>query len=347
MSVYEGLSESQQFACRVIADHARSTAFAIADGILPGNEGRNYVLRKIMRRAIYHGREHLGYKDAFFFKVCDFVVDQMGEAYPELIAQRDFIGKMVRLEEVRFGNTMTVGLRRLNEMIEAYKSNQIDFSKITSEKAASNRWLMPSAMSIAGLNDTFGLPVDLAYVVLAENRVYMQIDVTVDGYANVDKVNVENISEDKFRELISEATRQLQKQSGIGQTTRKSEISPLYSEILEKVGSNKFHGYDTTRLEESKVVAILNGEKKIDQLGEGEQGSVVLDETPFYAESGGQVGDSGLLVSVRPPEGGTPNTDTRATVADTYSPVAGLIIHKVTVERGSIKVGDKVTAVVD
>src|SRR5215211_6418118 len=122
MSVYEGLSESQQFACRVIADHARSTAFAIADGILPGNEGRNYVLRKIMRRAIYHGREHLGFNDLFFHKVTDFVVDLMKDAYPELEAQRDFIDKMVRIEEERFGNTLTVGLKKLNEVLSEIES---------------------------------------------------------------------------------------------------------------------------------------------------------------------------------------------------------------------------------
>src|SRR5215467_2871175 len=116
MGKYEGLSDIQQFACRVIADHARATAFSIADGILPGNEGRNYVLRKIMRRAIYHGREHLGLKDLFFYKVCDFVINEMREAYPELEAQREFIGKMVRLEEERFGNTVTIGLGKLNEL---------------------------------------------------------------------------------------------------------------------------------------------------------------------------------------------------------------------------------------
>src|SRR3954468_12498022 len=116
MSSYDSLEESQQFACRVIADHARSTAFAIADGILPGNEGRNYVLRKIMRRAIYHGREHLGLKNAFFYKVCDLVVENFRGAYPELETQRDFIGKMVRLEEERFANTVTVGLSKLNEL---------------------------------------------------------------------------------------------------------------------------------------------------------------------------------------------------------------------------------------
>src|SRR4030081_1285817 len=99
MDVYGELTESKKFACRVIADHARATAFSIADGILPGNEGRNYVLRKIMRRAIYQGRHALGFKDQFFYKVTNFVVDQMHEPYPELEAQRGFIEKMVKLEE--------------------------------------------------------------------------------------------------------------------------------------------------------------------------------------------------------------------------------------------------------
>src|SRR6267143_1641501 len=109
--------ESQEgFAMRVIADHARATAFLIADGILPGNEGRNYVLRKIMRRAIYQGRHALGFEGLFFHKVTNFVVDQMGEPYPELEAHRDFIDKMVRLEEERFGSTLTVGLQKLDEL---------------------------------------------------------------------------------------------------------------------------------------------------------------------------------------------------------------------------------------
>src|SRR5881296_2568809 len=118
MGSYEDLNESQQFACRVIADHARATAFLIADGILPGNEGRNYVLRKIMRRAIYQGRHSLGFEDLFFHKVTNFVVDLMHDAYPELEAQRDFIRRMVKLEEERFGSTLTVGLQKLDELIE-------------------------------------------------------------------------------------------------------------------------------------------------------------------------------------------------------------------------------------
>src|SRR5437867_6294412 len=160
MSSYKSLSDIQQFACRVIADHARSTAFAIADGILPGNEGRNYVLRKIMRRAIYHGREHLGLKDVFFYKICDLVVDMMREAYPELETQRDFIGKMVRLEEERFASTVTVGLGKLNEL------------GITTSTAKDDTLFV----SIAKLYDTFGTPRDLIRVFLDEKGVEFEED---------------------------------------------------------------------------------------------------------------------------------------------------------------------------
>ena len=300
MSSYEELNESQQFACRVIADHARATAFAIADGILPGNEGRNYVLRKIMRRAIYHGREHLGLKDAFFYKVCDLVVDEMHDAYPELGAQRDFIGKMVRLEEERFASTVTVGMAKLNDLnIASTTKNDALF------------------MSLAKLYDTFGTPRDLIRVFLEERGL--------------------EFDEDDFNGRFDAALQSLQQQSGIGKTERKSQVSPVYADVLAKVGANTFHGYEATYIEDAKVVAIFDGEKQIDELGEGEQGSVVLDRTPFYAESGGQVGDTGKLASA----------SASADVADTYSPVAGLIIHKVSVEKGTLKVGDAVAAMVD
>ncbi len=302
MSDYEELTDSQQFACRVIADHARSTAFAITDGILPGNEGRNYVLRKIMRRAIYHGREHLGLTDAFFYKVCDFVVDQMHGAFPELETQRDFIGKMVRLEEKRFGNTVTVGLGKLNEL---------GISSSTPKNA-------DLFLSISKLYDTFGTPRDLIRVFLEEK-----------GLA---------FDEDDFNERFDAALQELQSQGEVGHTTQKSQPSPVYAEVLEKVGANTFHGYDKTLLPDARVVAILDGDKQKDSLSDGEQGSIVLDNTPFYAESGGQVGDVGRLFTS---EGVSLN------VADTYSPVSGLIIHKVTVDKGTIKVGDTVTASVD
>lgn len=285
------------FAMRVVADHARATAFAICDGILPGNEGRSYVLRKIMRRAIYHGREHLGFKDLFFNKVCDFVVDHMKDAYPELETQREFIGKMVRLQEERFGNTMTVGLQKLDEFFA--KNDEADF------------------IEFAKLYDTFGTPRDLVRVKLEEKGI--------------------EIGEDEFNQRFDTALQEIQSQSAVGKTERKSVISPIYHEIAEKVGANQFHGYETTQFENAKVVALLKGEQEIDELKEGEEGLIVLSETPFYAEAGGQVGDTGFLI----------NEATKAKVLDTFAPVAGLILHKSKVEKGSIKIGDVVTATVD
>ncbi len=301
MSIYEQFSEQQRFACRVIADHARSTAFSIADGILPGNEGRNYVLRKIMRRAIYHGREHLGLKNAFFYKVCDLVVDEMKGAYPELETQRDFIGKMVRLEEERFGNTVTVGLAKLEEL-----------------DLASEEGISPTLFSdVAKLYDTYGTPRDLIRVYLEEKGI--------------------GLEEEEFDQRFDAALQELQKQGSVGHTERRSQINPIYAELLETSGGSVFHGYDATTFDDAKVVAIFDGDRQVDKLSEGEQGGIVLNETPFYAESGGQVGDTGRLASA----------DTALNVADAYAPLPGLIIHKVTVEKGTVRPGDHVTASVD
>jgi len=272
-----------------------------------------------MRGAIYHGREHLGQTEAFFYKVCDTVVDKMSGAFPELEQQRDFIAKMVKLEEQRFGTTMVVGLGKLNEL------------DVT---AASGKGEELFA-SIAKLYDTFGTPRDLIRVFLEQKGIEFE--------------------EEDFNEHFESALAELQKQSGIGKTERKSEISPVYAEVLERVGKNVFHGYEATLIDGVRVLAILDGDTKVEKLAEGEQGSVILDNTPFYAESGGQVGDTGVLVSGENhpvAEAATPllrkvGSLMRATVADTYSPVAGLIIHKVKIDKGSLKVGDTVNAVVD
>ena len=330
MSAYQGLSETQQYACRVIADHARSTAFAIADGILPGNEGRNYVLRKIMRRAIYHGREHLGLEGAFFYKVCDFVVDQMHGAYPELEAQREFIGKMVRLEEERFGNTLSVGLEKLKSWIE--ENMPVPFDGFT----------LPFEMnSFAKFYDTYGVPADLIYVVV-ESRV------SEINQSRPENSKLKPLNPEEFSKGFDLAVKQLQKQTGISHTERKSQISPIYADVLAKIGANRFHGYEATQIEDAKVVAIFDGDRQIDELKEGEQGSVVLNETPFYAEAGGQVGDTGFLAGVNSPAtAGDSSAALSVRVLDTYSPIAGLIIHKVNVEKSTIKIGDKVTATVD
>ncbi|MDI1241154.1 MAG: alanine--tRNA ligase [bacterium] len=307
MSVYEGLDESKQFACRVIADHARATTFAITDGILPGNEGRNYVLRKIMRRAIYHGREHLGLTEPFFYKVCDLVVEQMAEAFPELVVQRDFIGKMVRLEEERFGNTVTVGLGKLAELAIGKDTPQ---DKLL--------------LQVAKLYDTFGTPKDLIRVYLEEKGVQFE--------------------EDDYNVRFDAALQDLQRQTGIGKTERKAEINPMYAEIAAAVGANNFHGYDATKLDDTKVASLVKGDLKVDSLNEGDEGLIILNDTPFYAESGGQVGDTGVLVGTGIDSDRVPAS---VKVLDTFAPIPGVILHKSRVERGSIKIGDVVSAVVD
>jgi alanyl-tRNA synthetase len=290
--------ETQEgFAMRVIADHARATAFAIADGILPGNEGRNYVLRKIMRRAIYQGHHTLGLEGAFFNQVTDFVVDQMSDVYPELETQREFIEKMVRLEEERFRSTLTVGLNKLDELF-------------TSTKGA-----MPEFKALAKLYDTFGTPRDLIRVGLEER-----------GFA---------IEEDAFNRSFDIALQELQ-QTVATKHEAKAALNPVY-ETLAKRSRSLFKGYETTNVTDASVVALITEGKEVDSLGEGEEGEAVLDQTPFYSESGGQVGDVGVFTK----------DETLAKVFDTYSPVAGLIVHKIRVEKGVLNVGDVVAAEVD
>jgi alanyl-tRNA synthetase len=284
------------FAMRVIADHARATAFSIADGILPGNEGRNYVLRKIMRRAIYQGHHTLGLEGSFFNKVTDFVVDLMSDAFPELEAQREFIEKMVHLEEERFRSTLTVGLNKLDELF-------------TSTKGA-----MPEFKALAKLYDTFGTPRDLVRVSLEER-----------GYT---------IDEDEFNRSFDAALQELQ-QTVATKHEAKSAPNPVYDR-LAKQSRSLFKGYETTQVSDSTVVALIKGDA-VDSLGEGEEGEAVLDQTPFYSESGGQVGDAGVLTK----------DETLAKVFDTYSPVQGLIVHKIRVDRGVLNVGDIVSADVD
>lgn len=338
MSVYEGLNESQQFAARVIADHARATAFAIADGILPGNEGRNYVLRKIMRRAIYHGRKHLGLNDLFFYKVCDFVVDAMKEPYPELEKNREFIAKIVRLEEKRFGTTLTIGLDKLDGFFKYRSDDEIkqmsllsiqgfvqqlpeiirqtyspvnlaalaNATQAAAEQAA--KIIGPMMVEFAKFYDTFGIPKDLIRVSLEDRGL--------------------EIPEDSFDEGMDVAVRELQSTSAIGKTERKSQISPIYGDVLSRVGPTHFVGYDAVQFEGAKIKSIIREDSELLSLGEGEEAGVILDITPFYAESGGQVGDTGLLLT---DEGGV------LRVVDTYSPLQNLIVHKVKVEKGFIR----------
>ncbi len=314
--------ESQEgFACRVVADHARATAFSITDGILPGNEGRSYVLRKIMRRAIYHGHEHLGFNDSFFYKVCDFVVDQMKDAYPELDVQRDYISKMVRIEEERFGNTLTVGLKKLDELFQE-KGQTMENDKLM---------LNIPVNDLAKLYDTYGVPIDLMNVAV------------VDYFKSKGQkiINTVLLDSEKFTGLINDQIKFLQQSSEIGKTKQKENIKPIYSKIyniLDRTSSlSNFHGYEKTQVEDAKVVALVKDDQQTNELKEGEEGLIVLDETPFYADAGGQVGDTGTLF----------NQNAQVKVFDTFAPIAGIVLHKSKIEKGSIKVGDEVSATVD
>ncbi|MGZ5437436.1 MAG: alanine--tRNA ligase [Pyrinomonadaceae bacterium] len=356
-------AETQEgFAMRVIADHARATAFSIADGILPANEGRNYVLRKIMRRAIYQGRHTLGCEGLFFHKVTNFVVDQMGEAYPELESHRDFTGRMVRLEEERFGSTLTVGLQKLDELL-----SKNDFEPDPNRPSPG---YIPIT-DLAKLYDTFGTPIDLMYVVLTstypktsnsyggnsfwtlERNVGRFPEVGVERFffphvpqdAYEESSGVEIADETVFRQLIEAELSELQKKTDTSEPKRADKSKPVYVALSRRYDTkSEFKGYEATRVEDARVVALIKGDAEVQSLTQGEDGSVVLDQTPFYAESGGQVGDVGTIIKSAANEN---DTALVARVADTYSPVQGLIIHKVKIEKGSLKVGDTVTAEVD
>jgi alanyl-tRNA synthetase len=361
-------AETQEgFAMRVIADHARASAFSIADGILPANEGRNYVLRKIMRRAIYQGRHSLGFEDLFFHKVTNFVVDQMAEAYPELEAHRDFIDKMVKLEEERFGSTLTIGLKKLNELM---KSREMEV-RLGGPPDVQAGW-MP-ALELANLYDTFGTPIDLMYVVLSQDRrglsEYCRDQewelATADG-----RFLMSELTPEKFTEFVEIDVERLQQQGGKTKTEVARSTKPVYVALTRRHNAKSvFRGYETTRVDDGKALALVRGDEEVQELTEGDEGEVVLDQTPFYAESGGQVGDVGKIFEPSLTVGLAPRSAAReangavarplgrasskqdspliATVIDTYSPAQGLIVHKVKVEKGTLKVGDTVTAEVD
>jgi len=279
---------------RVIADHARATAFLISDGIFPGNDTRGYVLRKIMRRAIWHGRK-LGFRDLFFSKVANFVVDLFGEAYPELRESRGVIERVVTIEEKLYGATVGTGLGVLDEVMKRATSNSV------------------SGSDVFKLYDTFGLRYDLIEYVAGQR-----------GFT-LDQAGFE-------AELEKQRHRARESMKGVATKV----INPVYQEVAV-TGRVEFTGYHGTTLSGARVRSLIRDGQVVDQLSAGERGEVVLDRTPFYAESGGQIGDTGLIE----------NETLRLLVSDTQSPTSGLIVHYVEVEQGTVRRGDEVLAVVD
>jgi alanyl-tRNA synthetase len=290
--VYDDSEDSVSM--RVIADHARATAFLIADGIFPGNDTRGYVLRKIMRRAIWHGNK-LGFKDVFFAKVTDFVVNQFGDVYPELRETRGVIERVVTTEERLYISTAGAGLNLLEDVMKKTTGKVI------------------SGADAFKLYDTYGLRYDLIEYV-AEQR----------GFT---------LDQEGF-EAELEKQRQRARESMKGGAAKI--VNPVYQKIAQG-GRTEFTGYAGTELSGSKIMALVRNGQLVDEIVAGDEAEVVLDRTPFYAESGGQVGDGGVLE----------NEDARLLVTDAYSPTSGVTVHRVAVEQGVLKTGDAVNAHVD
>ena len=274
-------SEKTDISLRIITDHARCVTFLISDGVIPGNEGRSYVLRMILRRALRHGKI-LGMDLPFLYKLVDVVVENYGEAYPDLIKNKSKIIDTIKKEEERFARTLDRGYKMLDEFISAKKD-------IDGESAFK-------------LYDTYGFPFELTKEIAAENG----LNVSVDGFLKA------------MQEQKDRAKAAAQKISVTGDMK--------YAKIENEVGSTNFVGYEQYETD-AKILATVEGDGFVD---------VVLDTTPFYAESGGQVGDSGIIE----------NENLKLEVITTFK-VNKLFVHRCKLLNGEITIGEKVHAAID
>jgi alanyl-tRNA synthetase len=290
-----GCENSESGSLRVIADHIRACAFLIADGVTPSREGRGYVLRRIIRRAIRHGHK-LGCKDAFFHRMVEPLVEQMGDAYPELTERANQISTTLLDEEIRFARTLDTGMGILQQVIE--KSDETDGRLIDGETAFL-------------LYDTYGFPLDLTQDIARENG-----------------MKVDNEGFDKAM------ARQQERGRSAGGFEQKASLS---AEVIGELPETCFTGYDELSTTDTRVAAILIEGKPVETLDEGQSAVLVLDRTPFYAESGGQVGDIGKLV------GNGAEFEVRDTqkLAGTFHGHVGKMVS------GSMRVGESLTASVD
>jgi alanyl-tRNA synthetase len=281
---------------RVIADHLRSTSFLIADGVLPSNEGRGYVLRRIMRRAMRYAHQ-MGCAEPLMYHLVPSLVREMGDAYPELVRAQPLITETLKLEETKFKRTLDNGLKLLGESSASMKKGSI----------------FPGDVAFK-LYDTFGFPLDLTEDALKPRGI------TVDTKAF-----------DAAMKKQKEAAKAAWKGSGEAATEGQ------WFEIKDKTGASEFLGYDTETAE-GVVTAIVAGSKEAAELKAGEDGALIFNQTPFYGESGGQVGDQGL---VKGPKGAL------FRVTDTQKKLGDLFVHVGKVEKGSFKTGDTVELEVD
>jgi len=272
---------------RVIADHLRASSFLIADGVLPSNEGRGYVLRRIMRRAMRHA-ELLGAREPLMWRLVPTLVREMGQAYPELTRAETLISETLKLEESRFRRTLERGLAMLEEETRALKKGD----RLKGETAFT-------------LYDTYGFPLDLTEDALKPRG----ISVDTEG----------------FRAAME---RQREKARAAWAGSGEAATEAVWFALREKTGATEFLGYDTERAE-GEVLALVRDGKEASALKAGESGAVIVNQTPFYAESGGQVGDTGTMSA----------DGVRLSVTDTQKKAGDLFVHSVTVEEGTLKPG--------
>jgi len=285
-----GHAEADDASMRILADHARATAFLMADGVLPSNEGRGYVLRRIMRRAIRHA-EKLGLQTVVFHQVVDKVVELMGEAYPELPENRSLLTEATRHEEESFRNTLEKGLRKIDE-------------ELSSLQQSGQRTL--SGKTLFFLHDTHGFPWDLTQTI-ARERGY---DVDMAGW-----------------EKEMEQQRSRTGFSGSGETA----VHETYVQLAKTLPATTFVGYEALSCE-AQVLAILKDNQPVESASAPCRVEVVFQQTPFYGEAGGQVGDEGFLES--------PNA--AGLMAEAKRPSPSLVVHPVALSRGTLTTGDTV-----
>jgi alanyl-tRNA synthetase len=281
---------------RVIADHLRSSSFLIADGVLPSNEGRGYVLRRIMRRAMRHAHI-LGSRDPLMHRLVPVLVAEMGEAYPELKRAEALVSETLKLEESRFRETLARGLKLLDEATAKMKVGDTLSGEVAFR-----------------LYDTFGFPRDLTEDALRERG--MKVDI------------------DGFNAAMARQKAEARKAwAGSGEAA----TDTLWFALREELGATEFLGYDTETAEGS-ILAILKDGQRVDAAHAGETVRIMTNQTPFYGESGGQVGDRGAMFSSRGGEG---------TVIDTEKKLSNLHVHVVEVTRGDFRTGEAVELRVD
>ncbi|MDD5101755.1 MAG: alanine--tRNA ligase [Endomicrobiaceae bacterium] len=280
---------------RMIADHARAVTFLISDGILPSNEGRGYVLRRILRRAVRQGKV-FGMNEPFLHKLVKDVHSIMSPAYPELTSRLDNIKSMIKVEEEKFLETLNTGTDILNNLISDYKNK---------------RNLVINGNDVFKLYDTYGFPHELTKEIAQENGL--------------------TIDEKSFEEEKKNAQ---EKSRGAWSGSGEKDIT-FYSILHKEFGDTKFEGYERY-ISNSKVLALIKDGKKVNTLSKGDKGEIILDKTPFYAESGGQVSDIGTL-----------SVDKKIEVNEVLKPIGKFFVHKVIVNNGSVEVGELLKAEID